>query len=337
MEQQRMYRVITIPVLFCILCSCSGSDREAGAHNFRIFTEDGVSVAETTGGPKFGGTLFRFEEVARLEQDEEREETLLFRANNWLAGNDGRFYVADRGNNRIAVFGSQGEYLFSFGREGDGPGEFRNLQMLWLHADTLAVWDSRNQRTSLFDPGGSLQRICSYRGGRLAELHPAGDYLINLFTDGTPPINDGEESIRTPKATVVTTPGDTVAQITAPAHSRGRVIMIEEYQGGVFSRNYFGPTSDIFYYPAKGILTFHTGISELVWYALDGSITEKVRLLIDRDVVTEEERQAIERRMNDMVINASNEQRRVCRHRIAVPDSQPGRGIPGGYTSTCSR
>jgi len=38
---------------------------------------------------------------------------------------EGRFYVYDAGNYRVAVFDPDGEFLFQFGSRGEGPGEFR--------------------------------------------------------------------------------------------------------------------------------------------------------------------------------------------------------------------
>ena len=33
-------------------------------------------------------------------------------------------YVVDHGNHRVSVFTSEGQFIKSFGREGEGPGEF---------------------------------------------------------------------------------------------------------------------------------------------------------------------------------------------------------------------
>ena len=35
-----------------------------------------------------------------------------------------RLYVVDAGNHRIQVYALNGTYLFSFGSQGDGPGQF---------------------------------------------------------------------------------------------------------------------------------------------------------------------------------------------------------------------
>ncbi|MEN8143922.1 MAG: 6-bladed beta-propeller, partial [Gemmatimonadota bacterium] len=54
------------------------------------------------------------------------DENQLFRVLMARRSTDGRIYVANTGTHEIRVFDSGGEHLRSFGREGDGPGEFRH-------------------------------------------------------------------------------------------------------------------------------------------------------------------------------------------------------------------
>lgn len=172
-----MCRTVCI-ITFAFLLSCSSSE-DSLSHAFQVYEEDGVTIAKTTGGPKYEGELFEYEEVVRLEQDESNEETILYRANQYLMGEDGNYYVNDRGNSRIAVFGPDGKYVRSFGRDGDGPGEFRSLNLLWIRNNTVAVFDMRNRRTSLFNVDGNFLQSFSYsKGGNFNALHPVHDGRI---------------------------------------------------------------------------------------------------------------------------------------------------------------
>lgn len=79
----------------------------------------------------------------------------------------GRIYVADDKPTVIKVFGPDGRFLHTIGREGEGPGEFRNA-FLAVHGSQLVVHDPRLARTTVFDTSGALIRSwktsCCYYG-----------------------------------------------------------------------------------------------------------------------------------------------------------------------------
>ncbi len=73
----------------------------------------------------------------------------------------GRLYVSDVLEKNIKVFSSEGELLFTFGRQGQGPGEFRSPQTInVLPNSQLLVIDPRivypKNRFSLFDYNGNF-------------------------------------------------------------------------------------------------------------------------------------------------------------------------------------
>lgn len=85
---------------------------------------------------------------------------------------DGRVVVADKGSQVLHVFDAQGTHLRSIGREGGGPGEFRAVEnVALLRGDSIAVWDPRLRRVSVFDGTGQLAR----------EVSPAGLGLFPRF------------------------------------------------------------------------------------------------------------------------------------------------------------
>ena len=79
----------------------------------------------------------------------------------------GRIYVADDKPAVIKVFGPDGRFLHTIGREGEGPGEFRNAYVA-VHGTSLVVHDRRLARTTVFDTSGALVRSwktsCCYYG-----------------------------------------------------------------------------------------------------------------------------------------------------------------------------
>ena len=71
-----------------------------------------------------------------------------------VSDRDGQIYVADEIANQIQVFGSDGIFRASIGRQGEGPGEFSRLYSLALLGDTLAALDPRNARITLLTRNG---------------------------------------------------------------------------------------------------------------------------------------------------------------------------------------
>ena len=71
---------------------------------------------------------------------------------------DGRIVVADRAP-RVLVFDPDGEYLHGFGRQGEGPGEFRRIRSIQLLSpDSLLVLDASSGRASFFTLEGGFVR-----------------------------------------------------------------------------------------------------------------------------------------------------------------------------------
>lgn len=72
----------------------------------------------------------------------------------------GQLYVFDDQANRVVVVGPDGEYRRSFGRPGEGPGEFRNPAALAVFRDGRAVVaDTRHRAYHVFDANGDFERM----------------------------------------------------------------------------------------------------------------------------------------------------------------------------------
>ncbi|MEX1184341.1 MAG: 6-bladed beta-propeller, partial [Gemmatimonadota bacterium] len=95
-----------------------------------------------------------------------------------IADEDGNVYVADNIAGEIRVFDEAGMHVSSFGRKGEGPGEFKDLYSLaWLGSE-IAAMDPGNARIGLFTRDGVwLEGIRHYPltgPGTLVRLHPLG-------------------------------------------------------------------------------------------------------------------------------------------------------------------
>lgn len=81
----------------------------------------------------------------------EDEELLIGQIASVTVDSRGRVYIADRDQHTIHRFDEEGSYLESFGREGEGPGEFRNLIEVDYRDGTMYTLDQNLNRIIGFD------------------------------------------------------------------------------------------------------------------------------------------------------------------------------------------
>ena len=136
--------VTAVTVLFLLAAVPAGAQQEAPV------IENGFS-----GSMRDAPTLVE-KAVAGAEGP---EEALLFRPTNIMFDPDGNLYVADSGQHAILVYGRDGGFKARFGREGDGPGEFRMPAVSYFSWDgELVVEDPGNQRRSFLSTEGDFLR-----------------------------------------------------------------------------------------------------------------------------------------------------------------------------------
>lgn len=75
---------------------------------------------------------------------------------------------------RVAQFDSTGRWIRNFGRSGSGPGEFRQPVFVEIVGDTVAVWDARLARLSLFMTHGEFLGLAPVRKRGRLPLHWQG-------------------------------------------------------------------------------------------------------------------------------------------------------------------
>ena len=97
------------------------------------------------------------------------------------ADHAGRIYVADLQANEIRVFDGRGECIRTFGREGEGPGEFRMLAgIAWQPPGLLWAMDAISYRLTAFDSAGGVRATHSL-GASMATSLP---WPLTVDADG---------------------------------------------------------------------------------------------------------------------------------------------------------
>ncbi len=92
----------------------------------KVETKDGVRLVHNQGRGIWGKSPdLTLEKIRTLGDIEAADENVTFYMPQDIALDpEGNLYVLDTGNHRIQKFSPKGEYLTTFGREGQGPGEF---------------------------------------------------------------------------------------------------------------------------------------------------------------------------------------------------------------------
>jgi len=156
----------TVPaslLLACvILASCERAGQELpGYARARVDTIGGVEhVISGARGPwmrrgawQVGDPVL---EIGELDGPEERTFGVVAGV---ALGSGGEVFVADGQALEIRVFDEDGAFLRRFGRDGEGPGEFRDISGIGFAPDgTLAVVDGRLSRVSFLRPDGEYVR-----------------------------------------------------------------------------------------------------------------------------------------------------------------------------------
>lgn len=76
-----------------------------------------------------------------------------------------RLLVSDSYGHQVAVYGLNGEHLFSFGKRGDADGEFNYPACVTVnHKGEIIIGDSMNARIQIFDGQGKFLRKMGARG-----------------------------------------------------------------------------------------------------------------------------------------------------------------------------
>ena len=112
---------------------------------------------------------------------------------------NGQVYIADYGNDRIAVYEEDGSFLYSIGEQGTGPGKLTGPKGVAFYKDEkLVVSDHGNNRLQVFTPEGVyISEFGSYGTGMGQFNHPLSLAVTDEGYLLVPEYNNNRISIHT--------------------------------------------------------------------------------------------------------------------------------------------
>lgn len=138
--------------------ACGADSRPSAAPSFSLTDSAGVQLAVTEFSepvPQTDWVVDASSEVVYGESGGDEVQFVWIRNARRLP--DGRVIAIDPRLRKLFVFSPEGDLLAQTGREGDGPGEFKDPGgVVSLGGDTILVYDASHMRFSLFDTDGNF-------------------------------------------------------------------------------------------------------------------------------------------------------------------------------------
>ena len=141
-------------VILSVLISVSCKDRNNEKDTFPIVEVDLFNPIEEVPVSSFIDTLIS----VRLELP----SPLFFGITSDILFSDTNIYVIDKKQKKIFRFNSQGNFLNTIGKLGNGPGEFSSCSSCFLNGDTVFVSDIKTRRILSYMPEGDFVNVISF-------------------------------------------------------------------------------------------------------------------------------------------------------------------------------
>jgi len=181
------FRFLMISIILTFLVMNYFPDNSLAEEIISIQESEGVVVISNPKTPELRLRIVFTEELS-IGEIEGDENYMFGSAIYFNTDDEGNFYVVDYDNHRILKYNPEGKFLFTIGREGQGPGEFRSLSIpLFDKDDNLYIDDGLNRRISFFDKNGQYLRQVKYQERYSNVYFNSKGYMVaaqwNIYTD----------------------------------------------------------------------------------------------------------------------------------------------------------
>lgn len=321
--------VLGVAAVVVLTAACGGADVGPDLPTAMVRDSAGVTIVENAPVPPDAGVWSLGPapslEIGVLDGDAAYQ---LFGVQGAIRLEDERIVVANRGTGELRVFDASGGHTATWGGEGEGPGEFLAIQSIarW-RGDSVAVWDGRTRRLTLYSSEGQLGRSFA-----LPAIEGMGAPAFAGVSDGgrmvvqaprlTPVSGGAVTGLQRPDVHLAVVDADGALLADLGLHpGQERYLNIGERSMEVY-RLPWGP-GFVLATPGSEVIMAPTEHFELPFRSVDGTLTRIVRLAEARRAFTAEAREAHLRQRLDAVPEERRPDVRAGFDRIPVPDSLP--------------
>jgi len=137
--------ILSLSIVLLIGWSSAASQGQKPTWKGKIVTENSIKVVKNPADPFFGELIFQLEEDLSIGGNENDDNYYFPTGITGLnVDEDGNIYVSDIGNSRVQQYDKTGKFIRTFGRKGQGPGEFRFPSQIQFDIEgNICVFDSR--------------------------------------------------------------------------------------------------------------------------------------------------------------------------------------------------
>ena len=146
----------------------------------KIETVNGVRVVHNVKGGKWGANPEVKLELVGTIGGLDAEENLSFNnPNDIVRDSAGNLYILDTDNQRIQKLDSEGKFIKTIGRKGQGPGEFQSAHSMDIdNENNLFVFDMRSRRIEVLSSDGKPLKTIKFRALSAGEIRLLNPGLI---------------------------------------------------------------------------------------------------------------------------------------------------------------
>ena len=169
MNSKKLISFSTLLGIF-IICSSFSCKQQSTEWKGTIEDENGVAIIMNPKEPIYSEEVFSIEEDLSIGVSEGPEEYMFSKIRSVVVDEQERIYVLDSREKHIKVFDSDGVYVTTVGRKGQGPGELAGPRNLCItNQNQIMVPDVTNLRITFFSLEGELSNNIGTPPRRLLE------------------------------------------------------------------------------------------------------------------------------------------------------------------------